>query len=196
MRSPRPVSRAKAVTSRSQLTKIAQLYYIENVGQREIAERLNISITSVSRSLAKAKQLDIVQISINTGANDYSQIEIEMERKYSLRECLLVPSFGRLEYAYEHMGPVMADLLGRLLKRGSILGVSWGETMKAISENLPKMFLDRVDVIPIIGAMGKIETGMFPNSIARTFAERLGGETPISSTRRLSSTAPISASRS
>jgi deoxyribonucleoside regulator len=168
-----------------QLIKIAHLYYIENMGQREIAERMNISIASVSRSIAKAKELNIVRISVHGGANDFPELEIEMERTFALRECILVPSFESLELIYRQMAAATADLLGRVLKQGNTLGVSWGETMKAIGEALPHMSVDRVDVVPIIGAMGKIETGIYPNSIARTFAEKLGGNAYLVNTPAL-----------
>jgi DNA-binding transcriptional regulator LsrR (DeoR family) len=175
----------ESVSRRSQLSKIAQLYYIENIGQREIAGRMNISIASVSRALVKAKDLDIVRITINTGASDFSQLEIEMENRFSLRECMLVPSFERIERVYDQMAVVAAELLGRVLKQGNTLGVSWGETMKAIGESLPGISISRVDVVPIVGAMGKIETGIYPNSIARTFAEHLGGNAYLVNTPAL-----------
>lgn len=158
------------------LSKIAHLYYIENLGQREIAQRMNVSIASVSRSLAKARELKIVNITVQGGENDFSRLEIEMERRFRLKECLLVPGSGRIEYTYQNMAAAAADLFSRSLKPGDILGVSWGETLKAISENLPESVVDRVDVIPIIGAMGRIETGIYPNSIARNFALKLGGD--------------------
>jgi len=160
---------------KSQLRKIAYLYYTENIGQREIAARMHISIATVSRALETAKKTGIVTISIQPETDDFSALEIELERRFKLRECLLVADSERLEATYEEMSVAMADLLGRLLKRGGTLGVSWGETLKSIGEHLPRVGVDPVDVVPIIGAMGKIETGIYPNSIARAFAEKLGG---------------------
>ena len=40
--------------------KIAYMYYIENYSQNEIAKALQISVTTVSRMLKKAKQERIV----------------------------------------------------------------------------------------------------------------------------------------
>jgi len=162
-------------TKSGQLRKIAHLYYTENIGQREIATRMNISIATVSRSLETAKKLGIVTIIIQPETDDYSALEIELERRFSLRECLLVADSQPPEATYERMSVALADLLGRLLKRGGTLGVSWGETLKSMGEHLGRVWVDPVDVVPIIGAMGKIETGIYPNSIARAFAEKLGG---------------------
>ncbi len=169
-------------SSRSLLVKIAHLYYIENLSQKEIAQRTRISVASVSRALARARDLKIVTISIQGGENDYSGLEIEIERTFGLSECLLVPSYGRIEHTYQGMAAAAADLLSRTLKPGATLGVSWGDTLRSVGESLPRMPSVRADVIPIIGALGWIETGIYPNSIARTFAQKMGGSSYLVNT--------------
>ena len=159
-----------------QLVKIARLYHLEDVGQRQIAERLKVSTASVSRALARAKQLGIVHVTIDEShAASHAELEIAMEKRFGLRECLLVERSDALERTYAALAGRVGTLLSRVLKPGSTLGLSWGETLKAVGENLPPITSVRADVVPVIGAMGKIETGVYPNSIARTFAEKLGG---------------------
>jgi len=159
-----------------QLVKISRLYHLEDVGQRQIAQRLNVSTASVSRALARAKELGIVRITISESPPaSHAELEIAMEQRFGLRECLLVGRFDTLEQTYGALAGKVGSLLSRILKPGSTLGLSWGETLKAVGENLPLLPTVRADVVPIIGAMGKIETGVYPNSIARTFAEKLGG---------------------
>ena len=48
------------------LSKIARLYYLEDLNQQEIAEKLNISRTKVSRYLTKARKEKVVEIRINS----------------------------------------------------------------------------------------------------------------------------------
>ena len=159
-----------------QLVKISRLYHLEDIGQRQIAERLSVSTASVSRALARAKELGIVRITINERpVASYAELEIEMERRFGLRECMLVGGFDTLEQTYDALAGKVGALLSRILPPGSTLGLSWGETLKAVGESLPYLPAVRADVVPIIGAMGKIETGVYPNSIARTFAEKIGG---------------------
>jgi len=163
------------ISSRSQLSKAAQLYYIEEIGQQQIAKRLNVSVASVSRALAKARQLGIVRITIHADADDYSRLEIAMEQRFGLRECLLVPSFEQIDHVYAGMARSLAELLGRILKQGDTLGLSWGETLKAVSERMQPVPVHNVDVVPITGNLGRIDTGIYPSSLARTFAEKIGG---------------------
>jgi deoxyribonucleoside regulator len=80
------------------------------------------------------------------------------------------------------MAKRVTELLSRILRRGDTLGVSWGETLKTISENLGRIGLNEVGVVPIIGAMGTVETGIYPNSIARGFAECIDGKAYLMNT--------------
>ena len=159
----------------AQLQKIARLYYVEDLNQRQIADKLNISMASVSRGLSRAKELGIVRISIADAPDSYQDLEVSIEQRYGIKECIITPSFERLENTYHAFAAALADLLPRVVHKGALVGVSWGETLKALGDDLEGVASLRCDVIPIIGAMGTIETGVYPNSIARAFATRLGG---------------------
>ncbi len=160
---------------RSQLQKIARLYYIEDLNQRQIADKLNISMASVSRGLARAKELGIVKISIADAPDSFHDLEVRIEQRYGIKECVVTPAFERQENTYRAFASALAEILPRVVHRNALIGVSWGETLKALGEELQGVESLRCDVVPVIGAMGTIETGVYPNSIARSFAERLGG---------------------
>lgn len=163
------------IASKAQLSKVAQLYYIEKISQHLIAKHMSVSVASVSRALDKARKMGIVQFTIQADPDDFSQTEVAVEQAFGLNECLLVPSFERVEHVYVAMGRVLAEVLSRVLHPGEILGLSWGETLKAIGESMPALPIGGVDVVPIIGALGTIDTGIYPGSLARAFAEKVGG---------------------
>jgi DNA-binding transcriptional regulator LsrR (DeoR family) len=160
---------------RSQLQKIARLYYVEELNQRQIADRLKISMASVSRSLSRAKELGIVKISIVDAADSYTDLEVLIEGRWGIRECVVTPASERRENTYRAFATALGEVFPRVLSREGLVGVSWGETLKALGDELRGVESLRAGVVPLIGAMGTIETGIFPNSIARSFAERLGG---------------------
>jgi DNA-binding transcriptional regulator LsrR (DeoR family) len=163
------------IASKTQLSKVAQLYYIEEISQHQIAKRMNVSVASVSRALDKARKMGIVRITIHADPDDFSQTEVAIERAFGLNECLLVPSFEQIDHVHAAMARVLAEVLGRVLRPGDTLGLSWGETLKAMGENMPALPIQGVDVIPITGALGTIDTGIYPSSLARAFAEKIGG---------------------
>lgn len=160
---------------RNRLEKIARLYYFEDLNQRQIADKLSISMASVSRGLTRAKELGIVRISIQSGENSFHELESSVEQRYDLRECVITPSSERIDHTYRAFAGALTEMLPRILPRNGLIGVSWGETLKALGEQLDGVESLRADVVPVIGAMGTIETGIYPNSIARAFADRVGG---------------------
>ena len=157
------------------LTRIAGLYYIENQTQQKIAERLNISRTKVSRYLDKARKEKIVEIKINIRKDDYSNLENSIEKKFNLRECIVVPTYKNMEETLKTMAGPLNDLLERILENGSSLGIGWGNSLKGISDYIDVSGKSGIKVIPIIGGLGKTGTGVHTNSVARNIADRLGG---------------------
>lgn len=156
-----------------QLVKIARLYYLEEMNQKDIAKKMNMSLASVSRCINRAKELGIVTIAIMDSGDTLGETEIALEKKFNLHECLLVPASDSLDIIYADMGKKLAPLLERLLSPQAILGVSWGDTLRVMAQSLPVTGYSCAGVIPIIGAVGKIETGIYPNRIASSFARKL-----------------------
>ena len=158
------------------LIKIARLYYLEEMNQKDIAKKLQMSLAGVSRSINKAKDLGIVTIQVKGTDDKLEQLEIQMEKDFGLRECLLVPSADTLDVMYKDMAQKVIPLLERILTSKSVLGVSWGRTLKIMGENLSPRDINCQGVIPIIGALGMIETGIYPNYISKRFADSLNTE--------------------
>ena len=107
------------------LARIARLYYVEDMNQQAIADRLGISRTKVSRSITKAKKDKIVEIKINSQRERFDELEAELEKKYLLKECRIVPSYDDEKQIYRDLSSELAGILGRLLKDGDLLGVGW-----------------------------------------------------------------------
>ncbi len=158
---------------RSHLAKIARLYFLEGESQAAIARRFGISIATVSRAIAKAKDEKIVEFRINDDAGHFGELELHLEREWNLAECMIVRGFEDSLTTFAALATALTEMLQRLLRDGSVVGVSWGETLKAIGEHLGPVRTPGVRVVPIIGTMGDIETGIYPNSIARSFADGL-----------------------
>jgi deoxyribonucleoside regulator len=174
---------------RDQILKIARFYHLEDMPQKEISRKLNISIATVSRSLALAKQRGLVEIRVKDPSREFRELEIDLERAHGLKECIVVPRSIRQENTLKALAASMDGLLPRVLRPGAILGVSWGETLKGLGEALGLHARLKTDVVPIIGAMGKIETGVYPNAIAQVYAVKLGGRAYLVNTPALVDTA-------
>ncbi len=168
-------NREKTKTDLSRLAKVARQYYLESMSLRLIASKLNVSIASVSRLLARARREGVVKITIHDRDQSFRDLEIAVESAYGLKACNVVPFSENTDSMYADIAENVAMALARSLKKGTYLGVSWGETLKAVGQSVTASGLTHVRVVPIIGSMGMIETGIYANSIAKSFADRLGG---------------------
>ena len=73
-----------SVHERAQLVAAARLYYERNLTQAQIAQRLNVSRPSVSKMLARARELGIVHIEIRAGDEGKADLLQRLQSKYAL----------------------------------------------------------------------------------------------------------------
>ena len=157
------------------LAKIARLYYLEGLTQQSIANKLNISRTKVSRYLTKARGGQIVEIKINYPAVDFSSLEYQIEKKYKIKECIIVSTLESSKATIEAMGGSLNNLLSRILQNGSYIGIGWGKSLRELSRYINIMEKNDIKVVPMIGGLGKTGTGVHTNSVAKNIADRMGG---------------------
>ncbi len=157
------------------ISRISKLYYLEGLTQQQIANKLNISMTKVSRYLDRARKENIVEIKINSPKEDFSNLEYEIEEKFKIKECNIVHSSENDEDMLEEMAGGLNNLLERILKDESYMGIGWGSSLRSIANYIKVSGKSEVKVIPMIGGLGKIGTGVHTNSVAKTIADGLGG---------------------
>lgn len=157
------------------IVKVAELYYLQDMHQRDIAEKLNLSRPKVSRLLKAARELNIVEIKINYPDTQRSSLEKIFEKKFNLKEAVIVKNTsggdGRI---FGEVTATAARYLKRVVRDGMSVGVAWGKTLKAVIDALKVDGLKyNVKVIQLIGSLGQSSTG--PSEIARKLAEAFGG---------------------
>jgi deoxyribonucleoside regulator len=156
------------------LSKIARLYYIEDMNQDQIADKFNINRVRVSRYLKRAREKDLVEIKVKFPPESYHALEREIETAYGLKECIVVAD--REDSALlRDMASALSGVLERVLRDGDYIGVNYGITLKGISPYLNSVRREGVKVVPIVGGIGRIEAGIHTNVIAKNFADALGG---------------------
>lgn len=73
------------------ILKAADLYYNQGMRQQEISEQLEISVSTVSRLLKKAKEQEIVRFTIDQKYLECLTLEEALCRRYGLREVIVAP---------------------------------------------------------------------------------------------------------
>lgn len=155
------------------LFRVAELYYLQDRTQEQIAQALKISRPHVSRLLKRARRAGIVTISVRPPFGHSTALAEGIRRVFPLRDVLVVPS-GVAPLA--RVAEAAAGYLPSRIQRDSMVGVSWGRTVRMIADSLPNDPRRSVEVVPLVGGMGPVGEALHANEIARRFASRLGGK--------------------
>lgn len=147
---------------------VAQLHYEEGLSQAEIAERLAVSRSTVSRLLTEARESGIVRIELRAPLPD-SAVGDELAATLSLRRVVLASGDSDGSPA-AIIRPAVHELAGLQLKPGQVLALGWGRALWGLSASeLPT--LDGVRLVPAVGGMEETERPFQANEIVRRAAD-------------------------
>ncbi len=158
------------------LAKVATLYYLEGLNQREVGDRLNVSVATVSRLVSRAREEGIVEILVHAPDDSRQELELEIEKRFAIRECAVFRSSEHPERRVRVAGTVFSSVVERVVRYGSCVGIGWGETLRAVTDHLAVAQPLRAKMVPVAGTSGGSENAFATNSIVRDMAERLGSE--------------------
>lgn len=155
------------------LVNIAELYYLQDRTQAEVALALKISRPHVSRLLKRARREGIVTISVRSPFGGSAALVDEIRKRFPLREVVVVPSGPT---APAQVAQAAGQCLASRIQRVSVVGVSWGRTVRMVVDEVPGDPRRGVEVVPLVGGMGLVGDEIHANEIARRLAVRLGGK--------------------
>lgn len=151
----------------------ARLYYEDALSQQEIADRLGVSRSSVSRLLRAARERGVVHIEIRA-PTPAAALSRSLEAALGLRRAVVVPVPPRGSGVEPLVAPALAEVERLELSRGDVLAVSWGEAMWHIAQARTFPALEGVRVVPAIGGIDEVDVRFQTNEIARRVADRSG----------------------
>lgn len=149
------------------MTKVARLYYERDMTQPEIAAHLDLSQATVSRLLKRAKQEQIVRITVNVPYGAYPELEEALQKIYGLKEAVVVDSVRDDDQIMRDIGAAAAFYLENTLKPGEVIGISsWSATILAMVDAMhPITRVSDIQLVQILGGVG--------NPAAEVYASRL-----------------------
>jgi len=140
--------------SQNLMIKVADLYYIHDMTQQQIANRLKISRVKVSRILTNAKKRGIIEVNINYPIDNCTQMERQFEKLFSLKEALII--FGKnrsKESLFNEVTRIAAQYLLEKVQDGDIFGVSWGRTLRQMVDCID-LSRKKVEIVQMLGNVG------------------------------------------
>ena len=102
------------------MVTVSELYYKDGRTQQDIAERLGISRATVINYLKQSRDQGLVEIKIKGSAYQGSELELELRRKYALKEVYITNTDHKRTAHEAHLSTarLAAKALEGLLKNG------------------------------------------------------------------------------
>lgn len=163
--------------SDDQLRLAARLYYVDNMGQADVARFVRVSQAKVSRMLALARERGIVRISVAEYEPRHAAIERRLCDAFGLRAAAVVKSVagGDEADARRTTGHFGAEFVHALVPDGACVAIAGGRTMRELVTAIPEANRPGLTVIQ---AMGSIDSTVGPVDaleLGRTLAQRWKG---------------------
>ena len=165
------------------IIKAAYLYYIEDHSQSEIADMLGISIATVSRLLDRAKKQKIVDFVITNPYMECIRLEEELKSRFRLKDVVIAPAVADYDEAMDNGENIKkqvaleaARYLQRTIKKGDVIGITWGSTLSYMVNYLNPSKREDVSVVTLNGTYAYCDTKYDTPSLAHTMAKAFEGE--------------------
>ena len=161
----------------SLLADVAEMYYLEDKGQAEIARKVGVTRSMISRMLKEAREKGIVEIRVLRSVRTEYDLENALIKQFHLQGALVI-SLPRVsaQQALEHLGSAGALALKRYLKPGITLGISWGTSVSAVVDSLQVEGPLPIKIVQLVGALGARNTEYDGHALVARLAEKLDGE--------------------
>jgi DNA-binding transcriptional regulator LsrR (DeoR family) len=162
------------------MAKVARLYHNSALRQVEIAERLRISQTRVSRLLQQAQDHGIVRTVVVPLVGLNVEIEEELERRYDLAEVYVVDAVADDETELTaELGEAAAGILVNLPVDVPVVGVtSWSRTLRHLVDSLGSVRSGTTTVVEMVGDLGPPDQQHEATRLTQRLAA-LAGATPV-----------------
>ncbi|MFZ1043045.1 MAG: sugar-binding transcriptional regulator [Anaerolineales bacterium] len=161
----------------SLLADVAEMYYLEEKGQAEIARVIGMTRSMVSRLLTEAREKGIVEVQIHRVLSFDHELETALIKQFDLKSAqVVVVGNGPNEQILNYLGSAGAQLLKRCLTAGLILGLSWGTSVSATVDALTVKERVKSKIIQLVGALGARNAEYDGHALVQRLAEKLGGE--------------------
>ena len=156
--------------SARKISLAAEMYYLCNMSQQEIAARLQVSRPWVSKLLKRARDTGIVRIEIQSPLSGVPELEDRIREKYKVENIHVIhPS---VENDHTSVSMAAASYLVSCIKNKDTIGISWGMSISRMIEYVPEMDFPDVRIVPVVGGAGS-DAAILSNTNASRLAEVL-----------------------
>lgn len=163
------------------ITRVARMYYLDNQTQSIIARQLSLSQASVSRLLKRARDEQIVHVSVDVPRGTYPDLEDRLRERYDIDEAIVADCMeDREEQILSSIGDAAAHFLESTMRDGEVIGISsWSQTLLRMVDKIhPMKRVAAKKVVQTLGGMGNPSVEMHATQLTMRLS-RLTQAEPI-----------------
>lgn len=159
----------------SLLAEVACDYYERGLTQNEIADKLFLSRTRVSRLLKEAVEKGIVTFTVHYTFERHYEIEERLKTRFGLRHARVLNNRIREKSMYlQDVCKLGAEYLMSHAKKNMIIGTGWGDSLAMMLKFLQPLDLS-ADIVQLMGSVPCESPSSTPQSIVTSLADTFHG---------------------
>lgn len=163
--------------SDDRLRLAARLYYVDGLGQNEVAKFVKVSQAKVSRLLALARERGIVRITVADYEPRHTELEKKICSRFNLETAVVIKTLDGLANTdlRQAVGRFASGALNDLIGPGDTVALAGGRTIHEVVQHLPE---PRNKALTVVQAMGSVDSNVSAfdaQEVGRVLAQRLGG---------------------
>lgn len=149
------------------------MYYIRDLPQQDIASRMEISRSKVSRMLKEARERGLIEIRVRSSLITEPDLQERLQNALGLKECRVLAAPDSTDIA-ERVGTLARHYLQENITDGSIVGVGWSSAVySAVGGNDLEKKKD-ITVAQLMGSVGDAIIELNGVYITARLADALG----------------------
>ena len=162
-----------ASSQREMLRLVAELYYVRELDQPEIATLTGFSVSKVSRLLSAARAAGVVRITVEGTPSEPAPLARSLGEALGLEVWLTPGTDTNPTVAARLCGVAAAPRLADVLPDHGAIGLTGGYTVESLISALPPIEKPHLTVVPLVGGWDSSNPHLNSNEISRELARRL-----------------------
>jgi DNA-binding transcriptional regulator LsrR (DeoR family) len=137
--------------------RVAWMYYVEEMTQSAIADRLGITRISVGRMLSEAHAAHEVRISLSRDLAELTELEIGLHEKFAIPEAIVAPLSSARADPRPAIGAATGNYISDMLRPNMKIGLGWGQTLLRSLTFLPDRHVPGLSVVSLLGGITRAQ---------------------------------------
>ncbi len=159
--------------------KIAKMYFVEELSQQEISDRVQLSRSNISKILKTCRKLNIVEIKVNDTSSLGLRFQHEIEEQFNVKQVIVIPTDKNKEETKIQVGKAAAGVLSTLIHDNVKIGISRGSTLFHVIDQFSSSHIAGGEVVQMVGGTGFFNMRTDGHELTRILAHKINAESSV-----------------